>query len=162
MSKTHPYKVTTSWTGNRGTGTSGYRDYDRSHTVSIEGKADILTSSDPSFRGDKTKHNPEELFVASLSSCHMLWYLHLCADAGIVVTAYEDKAEGTMAENADGSGQFVEVTLRPRVTLADPSQAEKAQHLHDNAHHMCFIARSCNFPVKHLPEVTTDKTLIQK
>jgi len=154
MSKTHHYNATIFWTGNRGTGTSGYRDYERSHTVSIEGKADILASSDPSFRGDNTKHNPEELFVASLSSCHMLWYLHLCADAGIVVTAYEDNAEGTMAENADGSGQFVEVILRPRVTFADPSQSEKAQNLHNEAHKMCFIARSCNFPVRHKPETT--------
>lgn len=152
MNKSHQYRATIVWTGNKGTGTSGYRDYERSHTVSIEGKADILTSSDPSFRGDNTKHNPEELFLASLSSCHMLWYLHLCADAGIVVTAYEDQAEGTMAENADGSGQFTEVMLHPKVTLADPSLAEKAQQLHDNAHHMCFIARSCNFPVRHTAE----------
>jgi len=152
MNKSHQYRATIVWTGNKGTGTSGYRDYERNHTVSIDGKADILASSDPSFRGDKTRHNPEELFVASLSSCHMLWYLHLCAEGGIVVTAYEDQAEGTMAENADGSGQFTEVVLRPRVTLADPSLAEKAKKLHDNAHHMCFIARSCNFPVRHSPQ----------
>ncbi len=108
-------------------------------------------SSDPSFRGDKSKHNPEELLVASLSSCHMLWYLHLCSDAGIVVTSYQDAATGTMEENPDGSGQFTEVVLHPVVELTDAAKAGLARELHHKVSQMCFIARSCNFPVKHEP-----------
>ncbi|MEQ8417542.1 MAG: OsmC family protein [Imperialibacter sp.] len=153
MAKTHHYQSTIRWTGNKGTGTSGYRDYERSHTVSIDGKPDILTSSDPSFRGDKSRHNPEELFLSSLSSCHMLWFLHLCSDAGIVVTAYEDHAEGTMEENPDGSGQFSDVLLKPVVTITDATRADETQRLHHKANQMCFIARSVNFPVRHEPVI---------
>jgi organic hydroperoxide reductase OsmC/OhrA len=153
MAKTHHYQSIIRWTGNKGTGTSGYRDYERSHTISIDGKPDILTSSDPSFRGDKSRHNPEELFLSSLSSCHMLWFLHLCGDAGIVVTAYEDHAEGTMEENPDGSGQFSEVLLKPAVTITDATRADEAQRLHHKANQMCFIARSVNFKVRHEPTV---------
>jgi organic hydroperoxide reductase OsmC/OhrA len=153
MAKTHHYQSIIRWTGNKGTGTSGYRDYERSHTVSIDGKPDILTSSDPSFRGDKSRHNPEELFLSSLSSCHMLWFLHLCSDAGIVVTAYEDHAEGTMEENPDGSGQFSGVLLKPAVTITDATRADEAQKLHHKANQMCFIARSVNFKVRHEPVI---------
>ncbi|WOK05085.1 OsmC family protein [Imperialibacter roseus] len=153
MAKTHHYQSTVRWTGNKGTGTSGYRDYERSHTVSIDGKPDILTSADPSFRGDKSRHNPEELFLSSLSSCHMLWFLHLCSDAGIVVTDYADNAEGTMVENPDGSGQFSEVVLRPAVTITDAARVDETQRLHHKANEMCFIARSVNFKVRHEPSV---------
>ncbi|CAD5295469.1 MULTISPECIES: OsmC family protein [unclassified Imperialibacter] len=153
MAKTHHYQSTIRWTGNKGTGTSGYRDYERSHTVSIDGKPDILTSSDPSFRGDKRRHNPEELFLSSISSCHMLWFLHLCSDAGIVVTDYADNAEGTMVENPDGSGQFSEVVLRPAVTITDATRVDETQRLHHKANEMCFIARSVNFKVRHEPSV---------
>lgn len=155
MNKTHHYNTLVTWTGNKGTGTSGYRDYERSHTISIEGKSDILASSDPSFRGDKSRHNPEELFVSSLSSCHMLWYLHLCADAGIRVIRYEDQASGTMQENPDGSGRFTEVLLKPTVSIDDASKTDLALELHHKAHKMCFIARSCNFPVRHEPVIKT-------
>ncbi len=147
MARRHFYTVTTKWTGNTGTGTSGYRDYERSHEVSASGKATIPGSSDPAFRGDPSRWNPEELLVASLSACHKLWYLHLCAEAGVVVTAYVDEAEGVMEESTDGSGQFVEVTLRPRVSLAPGSDHAKAHALHHAAHAKCFIARSVNFPV---------------
>lgn len=147
----HHYKTTTKWVGNRGTGTSGYRAYDRNHDIAVEGRPDIVCSSDPSFRGDASRHNPEVLLVGSLSGCHMLWYLHLCADNNIIVTEYTDEATGTMAENADGSGQFVEVTLNPRVTVADKSMIDKANELHHKANQMCFIARSVNFPVHHKP-----------
>ncbi|WP_339813818.1 OsmC family protein [uncultured Imperialibacter sp.] len=153
MAKTHHYQSTVRWTGNKGTGTSGYRDYERSHTVSIDGKPDILTSADPSFRGDKSRHNPEELFLSSLSSCHMLWFLHLCSDAGIVVNEYADNAEGTMVENPDGSGQFSEVVLRPAVTITDAARVDETQRLHHKANEMCFIARSVNFKVRHEPSV---------
>ncbi|MET3038483.1 OsmC family protein [Chryseobacterium sp. NRRL B-14859] len=149
--KNHYYKTTIQWTGNKGSGTSGYRDYDRSHTISAENKTMIEGSSDPAFRGDRTKYNPEEMFLSSLSSCHMLWYLHFCAEAGVTVTEYTDEATGIMAETANGSGHFTEVTLHPVVTVAEESMVEKAKQLHHKAHEFCFIANSVNFPVKHKP-----------
>jgi organic hydroperoxide reductase OsmC/OhrA len=151
MAHLHQYKATTTWTGNRGKGTAGYTAYDRSHEISIDGKNTISASSDPAFRGDRTKHNPEEFLVSSLSSCHMLWYLHLCAEKGIVVTDYVDEASGSMEENSDGSGQFTEVTLRPKVTVADKAMIQQATELHHKANEMCFIARSVKFPVHHKP-----------
>ena len=137
------------WTGNLGKGTKNYRAYSRNHQILGDGKTtDIPGSSDPSFRGDPGRYNPEELFVASLSACHMLWFLHLCAANKIVVTDYKDRASGTMEENEDGSGQFKEVVLHPRVTITAESNREKLDELHEKAHQMCFIARSCNFPVR--------------
>jgi organic hydroperoxide reductase OsmC/OhrA len=152
--RTHRYEVTTTWTGNRGTGTSGYRDYGRDHDVAADGRPTISGSSDPTFRGDKTRWNPELELLAALSQCHMLSYLHVCTTAGVVVTAYEDTPYGTMAETVDGGGYFTEVVLRPRVTVADASMAEKAQHLHEEASEKCFIAGSVNFPVRHDPSAT--------
>jgi organic hydroperoxide reductase OsmC/OhrA len=154
--KQHVYKSTVTWTGNKGTGTGDYRSYDRSHTISIDGKPDILSSSDAVFRGEKNKHNPEDLMVAALSGCHMLWYLHLCADNGVVVTHYSDHATGTMDENKDGSGQFSEVTLHPKVVVTEASMIDKANALHQKAHKMCFIARSVNFPVLHKPSASSE------
>lgn len=148
MTREHRYSVTLQWTGNTGTGTSGYRDYGRQHEISTEGKAAIAASSDPAFRGDRARWNPEELLVAALSSCHQLAYLHLCAVAGVVVVEYVDHAEGVMAETPDGAGQFVRVVLRPKVTIAAGSDAVKALELHHEAHEKCFIARSVNFPVE--------------
>ncbi|MCO6485008.1 MAG: OsmC family protein [Saprospiraceae bacterium] len=156
MSHTHHYTATVIWTGNRGTGTSGYREYDRQHRITIPGKTDIRASSDPVFRGDASRHNPEELLVAALSSCHMLWYLHLCAEAGIRVTAYSDAARGTMALTPDGGGQFVEVILHPQVLITADSDPEKAITLHEQAHHLCFIARSVRFPVRCVPGVRVE------
>src|ERR1017187_2627164 len=149
--KNHYYKADIKWTGNSGKGTSNYTAYERSHTISVNGKAIIHCSSDPSFRGDKTKYNPEELLVASVSTCHMLWYLHLCSDAGIVVIDYADNATGTVQETEDGGGHFTEVTLHPMVMVSDKSMIEKANELHDEANKLCFIANSCNFPVHHKP-----------
>ncbi len=152
MAHEHHYALTMRWTGNTGTGTSGYRAYSRNHEITGEGKAHaILGSSDPSFRGEGSRYNPEELLVSTLSSCHMLWFLHVCAEAGIVVTAYEDYPRGTMRENSDGSGEFTSVTLRPSVTLADPSRAGELERLHHKAHELCFISRSVNFPVQVQP-----------
>ena len=151
MSKEHTYTLTTKWTGNTGTGTSAYKAYERAHTIEKENKPDILLSSDPAFRGDTTRYNPEELLLASLSSCHMLWYLHLCSEAGIVVVDYVDHATGIMEETADGGGRFVEVALHPVVTVSDASMIEKANALHHKANELCFIANSVNFPVKHEP-----------
>lgn len=151
--RTHRYPAVVEWTGNRGPGTASYRAYDRAHLILIAGKAKIAGSADPAFRGDPSRHNPEELLVASLSACHMLWYLHLCAEAGIVVTSYRDQAEGTMQEEADGAGQFTEVVLRPEVQFGGGADRARAQALHEAAHAKCFIARSVRFPVRVVPVV---------
>ena len=151
MSKHHSYNVKIEWTGNKGTGTSSYRAYERSHSIQVEGKPEILGSSDPAFRGDNTKHNPEDMLVASLSACHMLFYLHLCADAGITVVEYVDNVSGRMEETPNGGGRFTEVVLRPTVTITDKSRTEEANQLHHKANELCFIANSCNFPVRHEP-----------
>ena len=153
MARRHSYTVTVTWTGNQGTGTSGYRDYQRSYEISAAGKSSIAGSSDPAFRGEGTRWNPEDLLVASLCACHELWFLHLCADAGVVVESYVDEATGLMEEAADGGGQFVEVVLRPRVRLAPGSDRDKIQSLHHEAHAKCFIARSVNFPVRCEPVI---------
>jgi len=154
MSETeHSYAVTVTWTGNTGAGTRTYRGYDRAFAAEAPGKPVIPGSADPAFRGDPARWNPEDLLVASLSSCHKLWYLGLCAQAGIVVTAYTDTAEGRMTEEPDGGGQFTAVTLRPRVTITAESDAAEALALHHRAHAMCFIARSVNFPVTHAPTI---------
>lgn len=148
--KTHNYQTTITWTGNLGQGTTNYKDYKRNHTITNPNKSqNILASADPTFLGDDTRYNPEELLLSSISSCHMLWYLHLCATNNIIVTDYTDHAEGIMQENKDGSGQFTSVTLHPKVTVADASMITKANQLHHKANTMCFIARSCNFPITH-------------
>jgi len=149
MKGQHTYNLTVKWTGNKGTGTSNYRAFERSHSIIIDSKTEILGSSDPAFLGDKTKHNPEDLLVASLSSCHMLWYLHLCAEAKVIVVNYVDNATGIMMETTYGCGHFKEVTLNPIVTVTDISIMEKANELHLKANELCFIANSVNFPVRH-------------
>ena len=152
MPKTHRYSVTITWTGNTGAGTSSYRDYDRRYEISADPrKLPIAGSSDPAFRGDPQRWNPEELLVASISACHQLWYLHLCAVSGIVVVAYSDAAEGIMEEMPEGSGRFQKVILHPHVIVTPASDLEKARALHAAAHDKCFIASSVNFPVEHLP-----------
>ena len=148
MAKEHHYTVTVEWTGNRGTGTSGYRAYGREHVITAEGKPPIAGSSDPAFRGDAGRWNPEELLLASLSACHKLWYLHLCADAGIAVSAYRDEAAGTMVEDADGGGRFSRVVLRPLVTVRAGDDADLALRLHHDAHAKCYVGNSVNFPVE--------------
>ncbi len=147
IGRNHHYATSLRWTGNRGTGTSGYRDYDRSYDLAVEAKPTLAGSSDPTFRGDAGKWNPEEMLLSALSSCHMLSYLHLCADAGIVVLDYTDDAVGTMELGSDDAGRFTNVTLRPQVTVAEGADTAKAQELHHIAHEKCFIANSVNFPV---------------
>lgn len=149
MDSTHHYKLHMQWTGNRGTGTSHYRDYDRNHTIAFENKPELLASADPTFRGDPDRYNPEELLLAALSGCHMMSFLHVCVNVGVVVTAYEDHATGTMVLNSDGSGHFTEVTLNPVVTVAEAAMLEKMDELHHKANQLCFIANSVNFPVHH-------------
>ncbi len=145
--KTHTYRAAVVWTGDRGVGTRGYRDYARDHEIRADGKPPIPGSADPAFRGDSARWNPEELLVASISTCHQLWYLHLCSDAGVVVTAYADQASGEMLETEDGGGRFVAVTLRPHARLAAGADVAVAEALHARAHNLCFIANSVNFPV---------------
>ena len=152
----HHYAVQVKWTGNRGKGTSGYREYERDYTISTAGKADIAGSSDPAFRGDPSRWNPEDLLVASLSACHKLWYLHFCAVSGVVVTAYEDHAEGTMQMDESGGGRFTEILRRPRVTIKAGTYPQLALELHGDAHEKCFIANSVNFPVRCLAEIVED------
>ncbi|GAB3955370.1 OsmC family protein [Spirosoma harenae] len=151
MAKQHHYTLTVTWTGNKGEGTRSYRAYDRNHIISAENKPDIPGSSDPSFRGDKTRYNPEEMLIASLSTCHMLWYLHLCAESGIVVVEYTDSPTGIMEETADGGGHFTTVTLFPNVVVADETMVDQANELHHQANKLCYIANSCNFPILHTP-----------
>ena len=153
--RSHSYAVNVSWTGNLGTGTSDYRAYSRANEVTAAGPPPLPGSSEPTFRGDPARWNPEQLLVASLSQCHLLWYLHLCAVGGVVVTAYEDAATGTMVETPDGGGHFTEVTLHPRVTVASSEMVDRAVELHDQAHKHCFIASSVNFAVRHEPSVTS-------
>lgn len=149
----HRYALRATWTGDRGTGTSGYRDYDRSVTLSVAGKPDIAASSDKPFRGDATRWNPEDLLLAALSECHLLSYLHACVQAGVVVVAYTDDATGTMVEDGRGGGGFTEVMLHPVVTIADESMRDAALAAHAQAHDWCFIANSVNFPVRHEPTI---------
>jgi organic hydroperoxide reductase OsmC/OhrA len=150
----HRYAVTNRWTGNLGTGTSNYRAYSRSHELSTPAKAPIAGSSDPLFRGDPARYNPEELLVGALSACHMLWALHYCADAGIVVVDYVDEAVGDMVERPDGSGEFTRVVLRPHMTITDATHIEDAVAIHGRVHEVCAISRSVNFPVDCEPVVT--------
>ena len=150
----HHYQITNRWTGNLGTGTSAYTAYSRNHELHAEGKsAPISGASDPAFRGDPSRYNPEELLLGALSACHMLWVLHLCADAGIVITEYTDQVSGEMLEHADGSGQFTRVTLHPQMSITDGNRIAEAIAMHDRAHHFCCLARSVNFPVDHEPVV---------
>ena len=149
--KSHQYPIRMRWTGNTGQGTRDYRGYERAHEYSAEGKPAIPGSSDPAFRGDRTRYNPEELLVMAISSCHMLWYLHLCATHKIVVVDYVDDAVGTMIETGDTGGHFTEAILRPVVTLEPGSDVTLAESLHDRAHHLCFVANSINFPVRCEP-----------
>lgn len=153
VSKQHQYAVSLAWTGNDGSGTQSYRGYRRDHEITAAGKPPIPGSSDPAFRGDRARYNPEELLVASLSSCHMLWYLHLCAVNGVSVLGYRDEASGVMQEEEDGGGAFVRVVLRPQVRIAAGGDPSKALALHEKAHHLCFIARSVSFPVEVAPQI---------
>jgi len=151
--KQRSYEVHVEWTGSRGEGTRSYRNYGREHTILSSGKPPIPGSSDPAFRGDATRYNPEELLVASLSACHMLWYLHLCAVNRVTVVGYHDEGRGLLREDAGGSGEFVRVLLRPRVRIAPGMDRKRAIELHEEAHRCCFIAKSVNFPVEIIPEV---------
>lgn len=155
--KKHNYEVKVEWTGNEGNGTLNYRSYNRNHKIIANEKYSAINgSSDPSFLGDKTRYNPEDLFLSSLSACHMLWYLHLCTAHKIIVTEYSDNAMGIMEETNNGSGKFTEVTLNPKVKITDQNMIEKANELHQEANKMCFIANSCNFKIGHKPNTIAE------
>jgi len=155
MAQEHVYQVNITWTGNTGQGTKDYRSYERSHSISAEGKPDLLASSDPAFRGDPKRWNPEELLLASLASCHMLWYLHLCSVNQILVLEYSDQPKGLLVMEASGAGSFKEATLNPKIVISDSMRIADAEKLHHEAHLKCFIAKSINFPVKVAASITT-------
>lgn len=156
--KKHDYEIKIAWTGNKGDGTTHYKSYSRDHSISGKGKyQEILGTSDAAFVGDPSRYNPEDLFLAAISACHMLWYLHLCSVNGVVVLDYVDNARGVMEENADESGKFTEATLYPKVTIGDARLVGRAMELHDEANKMCFIANSCNFKIGHQAEIIVSK-----
>jgi organic hydroperoxide reductase OsmC/OhrA len=156
MAPEHVYRATIRWTGDLGEGTREYRRYSRDHTIEVEGKPPILGTSSLSPRSDPGRHSPDDLLVAALSSCHMLWYLHLCSEAGVVVTGYTDTAEGTLTLERNGAGRFTRATLRPRVLVRDGS-LETARQLHEEAHRRCFVANSVSFPVACEPTIEREQ-----
>jgi organic hydroperoxide reductase OsmC/OhrA len=156
--KTHDYSSRLIWDGNLGEGTATYTAYSRNHHFELEGKPNVPGSADPMFRGDADRYNPEDLFLMSLSSCHLLTYLHLCAVNKIKVLAYEDQASGTLVLDSKGGGKFESVTLHPAVTIAPGDDEKKALELHHKAHELCFIAASVSIPVHHEPTIMVGKS----
>ncbi len=151
MAREHRYDVTVEWTGNRGAGTESYRAYGREHVISAEGKPPIPGSSDPAFRGDPDRWNPEELLVAAATACHKLWYLHLASQAGISVLAYRDDAVGVMVEDAKAGDRMTEIVLRPHVTIRAGDDADLALRVHHDVPARCAIANSVNCAIRHEP-----------
>lgn len=151
--KSHNYQSQIKWTGNKGNGTKSYTSYERSYDIIIENKPTLKGSADPAFRGDASVHNPEDFFLASISSCHMLWYLHLCAENNITVIDYQDKANAEMILTLEGKGHFTEAFLNPEVIILEKDKIELAESLHQKANEFCFIANSCNFPIHHKPTI---------
>lgn len=149
----HHYAARVIWDGNTGEGTARYTSYGRRYRVLVAGKPDLWGTADPAFRGEPGLHNPEELFVAAISACHMLFYLSLCARQGVCVVGYEDEPRGSMRIEPNGGGRFDEVVLNPSVTIADADKTALATALHDTAHELCFIANSCRVPIRHQPTV---------
>jgi organic hydroperoxide reductase OsmC/OhrA len=157
MASTHPphrattYRAKLVWEGNLGLGTSSYQGYERAYRVEIAGKPDLEGTADPAFRGDPSKHNPEDLFLAALAACHMLFYLALCARRGLVLVAYEDGACGELALEAGGGGRFTGITLAPVATFSGEVDEAVAAALHEEAHRLCFLANSCSSPIRVAP-----------
>lgn len=154
MTRHHKYTTSVAWTGNLGSGTMDYRSYERDFVVNSKDKPQLKGSSGTSFMGDKEAYSPEDLLVAAVSACHMLWYLHLCAEKGIVVLEYKDNAYGDMDEAEDGSGHFSKITLRPVVSISQDGNVAEANKLHGAAHKMCFIANSLKCTIDHQPQCT--------
>lgn len=152
MAKHHDFTTAISWTGNRGSGTSAYRAYDRTWDIAVPGKPVVHCSNDPMLGGDPTLMNPEDLMLSALSACHMLWYLHLASEAGIAVQAYTDTPIGQGESTPDGAGRFVRATLHPRIEVPTGTDLARAEAIHHEIHKVCFIARSVNFPVDYAPQ----------
>lgn len=152
--KSHGYSITTTWTGNTGSGTASYDAYERSHEFGAPGKPTIPGSSSPAYRGDANRYNPEEMLLGAVSACHMLWYLHFCSENRVVVTSYTDKAEGKLRMHPNGSGEFQSITLKPMIEIAAGSDERLARMLHDDAARMCFIARSLRCDIEHMPQIS--------
>jgi organic hydroperoxide reductase OsmC/OhrA len=146
---THEYATRVIWEGNLGAGTAEYAGYSRKYRMVVAGKPDLAGTADPAFRGERDTHNPEDLFLMSISACHMLTYLALCARKGIKVVAYEDNATGMMRVDGNGGGRFEEITLHPTVSIARNQDPSVAAGLHADAHELCFIASSCAVPIRH-------------
>lgn len=140
------------WTGNTGTGTSGYRDYMRDWSVITAGKPVVKCSNDPELGGNPALHNPEDLLLSALASCHMLWYLHMASDAGVVVQAYRDAPVGQGETLPSGAGRFLSAQLNPVITVNADTDLGVATAIHGQIHEVCFIARSVNFPVTIKPK----------
>lgn len=151
MAKRHDFEPKIAWTGDRGEGTRSYRGYDRTWRVETPGKPAIECSNDPMLGGDPSLHNPEDMLIASLSACHMLWYLHLASEAGLVVRGYTDEPVGEGESAPNGSGRFIGAVLRPRIEVELGSDLKRAEAIHHEIHKVCFIARSVNFPVRYEP-----------
>lgn len=147
------YQLTVEWTGNTGQGTADCHAYQRTHIIRAEGKEELVCSSDSPFHGDPNRNNPEDLLLGSLSSCHMLWFLHFCAKEGVIVLEYSDKAEGKLIQTTRGAGYFTEVSLHPNVIVKNPAMITKAMELHKKAGEFCFIANSMRFPVYFRPSI---------
>ncbi|HEY9428768.1 MAG TPA: OsmC family protein [Gemmatimonadaceae bacterium] len=145
----HEYTARLIWDGNTGAGTATYAGYGREYRFLVDGKPELEGTADPKFKGDPSRHNPEEHFLAAISGCHMLSYLALCARNNIRVLAYEDDVRGTLKFDSRGGGKFEEVVLHPAVTIAEGDDAELAESLHEQAHELCFIAASCSVPIRH-------------
>ena len=160
MNTQHNYKLAVKWTGNQGSGTSNYNEFERSYAIQIENKIVINGSSDPEFRGDRTKHNPEELLLAATSSCHMLWYLHFCSENKIIVVDYIDNATAILQETENGNGKFSSITLNPIVTVTEKAMIEQATELHKKANEFCFVANSLNFKVEHQPVINVYRDVV--
>lgn len=148
----HDYTARIVWTGNRGQGNRTYRGYDRNWEVCTPGKPPIPCSNDPLLGGDPALHNPEDMLISALSACHMLWYLHLASDAGVLVTAYEDDPVAVGETLPNGASRFLRATLRPRISLGHGADVVRADAIHARIHETCFIARSVNFPVDYAAE----------
>lgn len=151
----HDYTSRVIWTGNRGTGTSSYKAYDRTWNITAEGKPVVECSNDPLLGGDPTKMNPEDLLISALSACHMLWYLHLASEAGIVVSHYEDNPNAVGETGPGGAGRFLSAELRPDIHVQAGADLAEAEAIHHRIHKVCYIARSVNFPVTYRPRFYT-------
>lgn len=140
MHKKFHFKVQTQWQ-------KGQLENAKSHVAAIASKVDLQISAAHQFKGDATKHNPEDLLLSALSSCHMMSYFYVCQQHGIDLVDYHDNATGILELRSDLSGGFSRVELNPIVTIATGTDKSLAMDLHKKAHELCFIANSVNFEV---------------